>query len=78
MNFQGTSKHSSLFAYFTALLEMNKAFCDVITRWMKEGPCQPEEIKKALMGAMIMDILPLASREEITVSKRVSLSKVSK
>ncbi len=45
---------------------------------MKEGPCQPEEIKKALMGAMIMDILPLASREEITVSKRVSLSKVSK
>ena len=39
--------------------------------WMKEGPCQPEEIKKALVGAMIMDILPLASREEITVSKRV-------
>ena len=40
--------------------------------WMKTGgPCEPDEIKKALVGAMIMDILPLASREEITVSKRV-------
>ena len=40
--------------------------------WMKEGPCKPEEIQKALVGAMIMDILPLASSEDITVSKRVS------
>jgi hypothetical protein len=42
--------------------------------WMKEGPCKPEEIKKALVGAMIMDILPLASSEDITVSKRVRKS----
>jgi hypothetical protein len=39
--------------------------------WLRDAPCQPEEIKKALVGAMIMDILPLASSEDITVSKRV-------
>ena len=39
---------------------------------MRDAPCKPEEIKKALVGAMIMDILPLASSEDITVSKRVS------
>ena len=40
--------------------------------WLRDAPCKPEEIKKALVGAMIMDILPLASSEDITVSKRVS------
>lgn len=40
--------------------------------WLKEAPCQPEDIKRALLGAMILDILPLASSEEITVSAMVN------
>jgi len=39
--------------------------------WLKEAPCQPEDIKRALLGTMILDILPLASSEEITVSAMV-------
>ncbi len=39
--------------------------------WLKDAPCRPEMIKRALLGAMVMDILPLASSEEITVSAMV-------
>ena len=34
--------------------------------------CNPREIQTALVGVMVMDIQALASREEITVSGRVS------
>ena len=36
-----------------------------------ETRCTPQEIQTALMGSMVMEILPLASNEEITVSKKV-------
>lgn len=41
------------------------------TRGEGETRCTPQEIQTALMGSMVMEILPLASNEEITVSKRV-------
>lgn len=41
--------------------------------WLKDAPCHPDKIKRALLGAMVMDILPLASSEEITVSAMVRL-----
>ena len=44
--------------------------------WLKDDnstSCSPDQIQKALMGVMVMDIQALASREEITVSGRVSL-----
>ena len=43
--------------------------------WEKDDnstDCNPSEIKTALVGVMVMDIQALASREEITVSGRVS------
>ena len=42
--------------------------------WWKKGThnCTAEQIQTALIGSMVMDILPLASNEEITISKRVS------
>ena len=42
------------------------------TQGQGETRCTPKEIQTALMGSIVVDILPLASNEEITVSKRVS------
>lgn len=44
--------------------------------WLKQEPnssCTPQQIQTALVGVMVMDILPLASREEITDSRRTPL-----
>lgn len=44
--------------------------------WLKEDEsldCTPRQIQTALIGVMVMDIQALASREEITVSGRVSI-----
>lgn len=44
--------------------------------WLKSDwlqfDCTPSQIQTALIGVMVMDIQALASREEITVSGRVS------
>ncbi len=45
--------------------------------WWKKGKpgetkCTPEQLREALVGVMVMDIQALASRELITVSRRVS------
>ena len=42
--------------------------------WLKgteDTTCSTSEIQSALLGAMVMDVLPLASNEDITISKRV-------
>ena len=45
--------------------------------WWRNGSnatgCTAAEIETALVGVMVMDIQALASREEITVSGRVSM-----
>ena len=43
--------------------------------WWEKGAnetsCTAAEIQSALLGTMVMDILPLASNEDITISRRV-------
>ena len=45
-------------------------------RWWEKNvddtTCTAAEIQKALIGTMVLDILPLASNEDITISRRVS------
>ena len=45
-------------------------------RWweknVEDTTCTAAEIQKALIGTMVLDILPLASNEDITISRRVS------
>ena len=40
---------------------------------LEDTTCTAAEIQKALIGTMVLDILPLASNEDITISRRVSL-----
>ena len=44
-------------------------------RWweknVEDTTCTAAEIQKALIGTMVLDILPLASNEDITISRRV-------
>ena len=39
---------------------------------LEDTTCTAAEIQKALIGTMVLDILPLASNEDITISTRVS------
>ena len=39
---------------------------------LDDTTCTAAEIQKALIGTMVLDILPLASNEDITISRRVN------
>ena len=49
-------------------------------KWWEKGiedtTCTAAEIQQGLIGTMVLDILPLASNEDITISRRVSLSNI--
>ena len=48
-------------------------------KWWEKGSeeteCTAAEIQHALVGTMVLDILPLASNEDITISRRVRLNR---
>ena len=44
---------------------------------LEDTTCTAAEIQKALIGTMVLDILPLASNEDITISRRVSFISIS-
>ena len=50
-------------------------------KWWEKGSeeteCTAAEIQHALVGTMVLDILPLASNEDITISRRVRLNRNS-